>query len=247
MCGLKDKAVIVTGAAHGIGKAIALLCAQNGAVVLACDRDQKGLNSLSDDAMASSIGTYYLDVSVYEQVWEFFDTIDREKKGLRLYGLVNNAGIYLGKNILEYSSHEIDAVINVNIKGAFYFSQFFGSRIMASDAEGVIVNIASIAGQEGSSDAVYGLSKAALIGLTKSCAMNFAPKIRVNAVAPTIVETKMMKKVPQTRLAAYQNKELILDPVSAEDVAETVLFLLNKRSKHYTGTVFDLNNGGYLH
>lgn len=112
--------------------------------------------------------------------------------------------------------------------------------------QGIIVNMSSVSGMEGSSDAIYGLSKAAILGFTKSCAMNFSPYIRVNAVAPTMVSTPMMDHIPDWRKEEYTNHQLIPEPLKAEDVAYTVLFLLSKRSRHYTGATFDINNGCYL-
>lgn len=160
--------------------------------------------------------------------------------------LVNNAGIYLGRNLLDYSTQEIDRVIDINVKGAIYFSQYFGKLTFGHKRKGVIVNISSISGQEGSSDAIYGASKAAILGLTKSCAMNFAPFVRVNAVAPTIVSTEMMKVIPQWRQDEYLEQHLLKDKLLPEDVAETVIFLLSEQSRCYTGATFDINSGGYL-
>jgi 3-oxoacyl-[acyl-carrier protein] reductase len=82
--------------------------------------------------------------------------------------------------------------------------------------------------------------------LTKSNALNFSPYIRVNAVAPGVVETPMMSVIPKKRLKAYHKHELIDTPIQPEDVANTVVFLLSDAAKHYTGAVFDINNGCYL-
>ena len=106
--------------------------------------------------------------------------------------------------------------------------------------------MSSVSGMEGSSDAIYGLSKAAILGLTKSCAMNFSPYIRVNAVAPTMVNTPMMGTIPDWRKEEYLSHQLINTPVLPKDVADTVVFLLSDKAKHYTGATFDINNGGYL-
>ena len=159
---------------------------------------------------------------------------------------MNNAGIYLAKNILDYQPDEIDQVLNINIKGSIYFSQMFGRFKLQNKQEGVIVNMSSVSGLEGSSDAIYGLSKAAILGLTKSNATNFAPYIRVNAVAPTMVQTPMMDIIPEWRKEEYLQQQLIHTPVTPKDVAETVIFLLTDKSKHYTGATFDINNGGYI-
>ena len=242
---LKNRKVIITGAASGIGKEIVKQCLHEGASVIACDINENSLQELKrsmDDHHVLHI--YQLDVSKYEEVTEFFKLIETEHSDVD--SLVNNAGIYLAKNILDYRVDEIDKVLDINIKGFIYFSQMFGKMLLQSQRKGVIVNMSSVSGIEGSSDAIYGISKAAILGLTKSNAMNFSPYIRVNAVAPTMVNTPMMNTIPDWRKKEYLNHQLIDTPVMPEDVADTVIFLLSDRSKHYTGATFDINNGGYL-
>lgn len=240
---LKDKTVIVTGAAGGIGAAVTERCLNEGAVVLACDIDESGLTKVAEQISSSKLTTFRLDVSSYHDVAAFFEqltTIHPESSCL-----VNNAGVYLGCSILDYSPEEMHKVMAVNINGAIYCCQLFARMVLARHGSGAIVNMSSVAGQEGSSDALYGLSKAALIGLTKSCAMNFAPHIRVNAVAPSLVETGLLKTVPDWRIAEYRQAELLKTPVLPEDVAATVAFLLADESRNYTGAVLDINNGCY--
>jgi 3-oxoacyl-[acyl-carrier protein] reductase len=236
---LKEKTVLVTGAVHGIGRAIVDCCLREGAHVLAVDVDAEGLVALQTSNQ-SQISIKNLDVADSKAIAALFSDLEY------CDALVNNAGIYLGKNIFEYTDESLDRVIDVNLKGAFNFSRGFGKLVLDSKKQGAIVNIASLAGQEGSSDAAYGMTKAAIIGLTKSTAMNFAPHIRVNAVAPTIVETGMTEQVPVWRIKEYQQSALIKQPVQPLDVAETVVFLLSDRACHYTGAVFDLNNGAYF-
>ncbi|QCR32494.1 SDR family NAD(P)-dependent oxidoreductase [Lysinibacillus sp. SGAir0095] len=242
---LKNRKVIITGAASGIGKEIVKQCLFQGASVIACDINEDSLHELErsvDDYHV--LHTYQLDVSKYEDVVSFFEYVETEHSEVDC--LVNNAGIYLAKNILDYQADDIDKVLDINVKGSIYFSQLFGKKILQSKGMGVIVNMSSVSGIEGSSDAIYGLSKAAILGLTKSSAMNFSPYIRVNAVAPTMVNTPMMDAIPNWRKEEYLNHQLINTPVLPEDVADTVIFLLSDKSKHYTGATFDINNGGYL-
>lgn len=236
---LQDKTIVVTGAARGIGKAVVSCCLREGANILAVDIDSTALDTLQKTD-PSRIATTCLDVADRCAVEALF--ADSEAAD----GLVNNAGIYPARHILEYTDVELDRVIDVNLKGAFNFSRYYAQSVLRNRRQGAIVNMASLAGQEGSSDAAYGMSKAGLIGLTKSTAMNFAPDIRVNAVAPTVVETGMAAQIPAWRLEAYQQGALIKSPVQPLDVAETVVFLLSNRASHYTGTVLDINNGGYL-
>ncbi|QNK49968.1 SDR family oxidoreductase [Brevibacterium sp. PAMC23299] len=242
---LKNRKVIVTGAASGIGKEIVKQCLHEGASVIACDINEHSLYDLKQSMDACYVlHTYQLDVSNHEEVVKFFVYVEEEHADVD--GLVNNAGIYLAKNILDYQVDEIDKVLDINVKGFIYLSQMFGKKLFQSQRKGVIVNMSSVSAMEGSSDAIYGLSKAAILGLTKSCAMNFSPYIRVNAVAPTMVNTPMMDTIPDWRKEEYLSNQLINTPVLPEDVADTVVFLLSDRAKHYTGSTFDINNGGYL-
>ncbi len=241
---MQKKTILITGAANGIGQALTKRCVNEGYHVVACDIDTKGLESLKETLACDALSIFTVDVSNYDQVTFFFNNLKMHQ--LQPTHLVNNAGIYLGKNILDYSLEEMQRVIHVNCLGAIFFSQLFAKIILSNQESGVIINISSVAGEEGSSDAVYGLSKAALLGLTKSCAMIFAPSIRVNAIAPGLVTTDLIKQVPPDRMEAYRSTELLKNPILAEDVADTLIFLISDQSKHYTGAVFDLNNGCYL-
>ncbi|WP_342417403.1 SDR family oxidoreductase [Paenibacillus sp. FSL R10-2782] len=241
---LNTMKVIITGAASGIGKEITQQCLREGASVIACDMNKHSLNELEAELKSPSLYTYLIDISNYTEVTHFFTYIKEEHTDIT--ALVNNAGVYRGKSILDYRMEEIEQVLDINIKGCVYFSQFFGKFMVEKKHKGIIVNMSSVSGMEGSSDAIYGLSKAAILGFTKSCAMNFSPYVRVNAVAPTMVSTPMMDHIPEWRKEEYTNHQLIPEPLNAEDVAYTVLFLLSERSRHYTGATFDINNGCYL-
>lgn len=244
MINLESKKIIVTGAASGIGKAITLQSVASGATVIAVDIDNTGLDALEKGVAGENIHTFTADVSRSDHVEQIFNTM--EKNDGFPDCLVNSAGIYYGKSIFEYSEEEIDRVLAVDIKSAVYFSKKFAQFKLQNKERGSIINISSVSGQEGSSDAMYGLSKAALIGLTKSNAINFSPYVRVNAIAPGIVDTPMIKAIPEKRLRAYRERELITDPIKPEDVAHSVIFLLSDAAKNYTGVVFDINNGCYL-
>jgi 3-oxoacyl-[acyl-carrier protein] reductase len=189
---LENQKIIVTGAASGIGKGIVNSCLQAGASVIACDLNRQGLQQLQkEQGYDSKLFLFPLDVINFAEAESFFSSVEKHHPDLT--GLVNNAGIYFGKHILEYDPESISKVLDVNIKGYIYFTQFFGKLVFANQRSGSIINISSVSGQEGSSDAVYGCSKAAILGLTKSCALNFAPYIRVNTVAPTMVATPLSK------------------------------------------------------
>ena len=235
---------IVTGAASGIGREIVKLSLQERAEVIACDLNGPALEELHAELSTTRLHTCQLDVSSYDEVEQFFSYIAQRHDDTN--ALVNNAGIYLGRSILDYLPEEINRVLDINIKGYVYFSQFFGRLLLDRQRQGAIINMSSVSGQEGSSDAVYGLTKAAILGLTKSCAMNFAPYIRVNAVAPTMTSTPMMAHIPGWRQKEYLEHQLTQGPLLAEDIADTVVFLLSGRARAYTGATFDINNGCYL-
>ncbi|EKE18652.1 MAG: oxidoreductase [uncultured bacterium] len=244
MLNLENRKIIITGAASGIGKAVSLKLAQQGSIVYAVDINKNELEKLKGEKYGEKIQTYVVDVSVPEQIKHFFIMLDQEE--IFPDSLVNNAGIYLAKSILDYENNEIDRVFNTNIRSAVLFSKYFAKRMIIDKKNACIVNVSSVAGQEASSDAVYGLSKAALIGLTKSNALNFSPNIRVNAVAPGIVDTPMAHIITKERRESYREDELLNNPIQPEDVANTIIFLLSDASKHCTGAVFDINNGCYL-
>lgn len=244
MFSLKDKSIIVTGAASGIGKAIVLKCLEYGALVFAVDINESKLKNLKKETSSQNLKIIKCDVSKPIQIKNVFTFLNKNESVVNC--LINNAGIYNGKSILEYSDSDINKVIDINIKSAIYFSKLFAKHIISKNKKGVIINMTSVSGQDGSSDAIYGLSKSALIGLTKSNAINFSPSIRVNAIAPGIVNTQMQKNIPEKRLKNYRKSELIKDSIESIDVANTAIFLLSDLSKNYTGSVFDINNGCYL-
>ncbi len=237
-----SKCVIVTGAAQGIGKAIAKRILAEGWSVIALDINATCLAEFQSEAGSTAALTIeQLDVTELPLIERFFAGL--ADRNIKPYGLVNNAGIFPGTPFLDYSQEGITSVLSVNLFGPIYMTQQFGKLLMPEKRSGVIVNIASIAGQIGSSDAIYGVSKSGVLGLTKTSAMAFAPNIRVNAVAPTLVETELIKNVSKERLATFRQNELIKSAVLPEDIANSVWFLLSDQSTHFTGAVLDVNNG----
>jgi 3-oxoacyl-[acyl-carrier protein] reductase len=232
--------VIVTGAGKGLGKAIAKQLLDDGFRVLAVDREQELLRSLALE-FGNEIECFRIDVTDHSAIEGFFRSLaDRP-----LFGLVNNAGILLGKTLFECSPEEIAKVVDVNLKGAIYFSKFFGTALVSRKLDGSIVNLSS-SSIYGGSDAVYSSTKAALVGLTKSCALNLSPYVRVNAIAPGIVETDLFANIPERVIQHYRSTELVKKPLRPEDVANTVSFLMSKAGRNYSGAVFDLNNGFHM-
>lgn len=235
------KDICVTGAGQGLGKAIANRLIDDGYRVVAVDVQAERLKELADKC-GDHIKVVPLDVSDYSATERAIRSLDSSS----LYGLVNNAGIYFGKSILDYSMEEISRVLDINLKGAAYCSKFFAECLLKRQISGSIVNISS-SSIHGGSDPIYSASKAGLIGLTKSCALKFSPHVRVNAVAPGIViDTDLAKNIPQEVLGIYKERELVKTPLAPRDVANTVSFLMSDSGRSYTGAVFDLNNGYHM-
>lgn len=231
---------IITGAANGIGKAIAVKLYSEKTTVLACDIDENALQELNNNY--PGMHTFCLDITNHAAVVSFFN----ESLAQNANWLVNNAGVYPGRNIFNYTPEEIVQLVQVNNIGAVYCTQQFSKPLLERKQNGAIVNISSVSGQHGSSDAIYGMTKAALLGLTKSTAINCAPFIRVNAVAPGLVATHTLDRIPQERYNELRRNELLPHPIQPEDVAECVYFLLSDKARNITGAVMDVNNGQYL-
>lgn len=241
---LDGKVAVVTGAARGIGQAIAARLASAGADVALCDLDKEWLAETAGHV--TSLGRraecFSVDVSKAEAVQAVVEQI--EKAFGRIDILVNNAGITKDMFIARLSEADWDAVLTVNLKGAFLFTKAV-SRGMMKQRSGAIVNVASIIGLIGNAGQCnYAASKGGLIALTKSVAKELASRnIRANAVAPGYIQTKMTEKLPED----IKKKMLELIPLGRfglpEDVAKVVLFLASEASAYVTGQVLTVCGG----
>ena len=184
------------------------------------------------------------DVSDLDALKTLFRTIC-DRVG-RIDSLVNNAGMYLGQPLDTYDDDTIDRVIDVNLKAPMKLSQWFAQHVRSNGERGSIVNVASVAGEVGSSDAVYGSVKAGIIGLTKSNAMNYAPEIRVNCVSPGLIEdTDIARAIPDYRYKEYKRQELLDGGLNTDSVASVVNFLISSASRSMTGAIIRSDNGCY--
>jgi 3-oxoacyl-[acyl-carrier protein] reductase len=244
---LKDKVAIITGSAQGIGYATAELFAAQGAKVAVVDVNAE-LAQKSAAALAAGKDNAFgmaCDVTKFEQTEAVVKAV-MEKWG-KIDILVNNAGITKDNLMMRMSEADWDAVLNVNLKGAFNFTKAC-IRPMMKAHEGRIVNIASVIGQEGNAgQANYAASKGGLIAMTKSVAREFASRnIRANAVAPGFIHTRMTDVVPQE----YKDKLIEKVPLGRMgepvEVARCVLFLSSDESSYITGHVINVNGGGYM-
>lgn len=238
------KKIVITGASNGIGRATAVACAAAGYYVIAADKDKQGLQHLQQTIPVSQLETHFADFSQAQVYSSFIGKLYGYHSAL--HGLINNAGVYHGKSVYDYSDAEIEEIWAINLKSLVYLSRDFALHETGAVHSRSIINIASVAGEVGSLDALYGATKAGVIGLTKANAWNFAPRVRVNAVSPGLVRnTSIYERIPEHRRNEYERQEILKQPIGPEGVADVILFLLSEGGRHLTGKVIPVDNGAY--
>ena len=241
---LNSKCVVVTGAARGLGQAIAIKFAQAGANIALCDLQEDWLSETLEKvkSLGSRAETYGINVADVENVTEGIKAIESDFGQIDV--LVNNAGITKDGLLIRMSEEDWDAVLDVNLKGVFLCTKAV-MRGMMKQRSGTIVNIASVIGLMGNAgQANYAASKGGVISFTKTVAKELASRnVRCNAVAPGFIRTAMtdlLEEDVQTKM-----KELI--PLSRfgepDDVANVVLFLASDASSYVTGQVLSTCGG----
>lgn len=236
---LEGKVALVTGAARGIGKAVAVRFAQHGADVAFTDLQ---INEAAEQtvaeiealgvkckAYASNAASFDESHEVVKQIVEDFGRIDI---------LVNNAGITKDGLMMRMSEAQWDAVINVNLKSAFNFIHAV-TPIMARQRGGSIINMSSVVGVSGNAGQCnYSASKAGMIGLAKSIAKEMGPRgIRANCIAPGFIITEMTNQLPQEVRDAWASQIPLRRGGTPEDVADVALFLASDLSSYVSGQV----------
>ena len=241
---LKDKVALVTGAARGIGRAIALGLASEGADIVIWDINIEEAKETSRDieALGRRSLAQAIDVTNFSKVEEAVNKI--LDKFTKVDILVNNAGITKDNLLLRMSEADWDTVLNVNLKGTFNCTKAV-SRFMLKQRCGKVINIASIIGIIGNAgQANYSASKAGIIALTKTAAKEFASRnINVNAIAPGFIQTEMTAKLPEE----MKQKMLEMIPIarfgSPEDVAGVCVFLASEEANYITGQTIIVDGG----
>lgn len=243
---LADKKAIVTGAAQGIGKTIALQLALHGADVVVTDINREGLASVVAEiqALGRRAHAIAMDVSSLAQCE------DMVKEAVQAMGridiLVNNAGITRDTLLLRMKEEQWDQVMQVNVKGTFNCTKA-AIRSMFKQKYGRIIAISSVTGAMGNAgQANYSASKAAVIGFTKAVAREYAHSgITVNAVAPGFIKTAMTDAIPDKEREAMIAQIPARQLGTPEDVAYAVCFLAADESSYITGQVIHVNGGLY--
>lgn len=243
---LEGRSAIVTGAAHGLGLAIARRYAAEGAHVVLADVDAE-----AGEAAATALGGTFVrtDVADRTSVQSLVD-VAVERHG-RLDVMVANAGITGGAPFLELGDDLFDRVIAVNLRGVFLCNQIAGRQFVAQGSGGAIVNTASIlSARANHTTAAYSASKAAVVSLTHSAAAALGPHgVRVNAIGPGYIETQMTAGIrDQPALAQTIRDATVLGRFGEpDDIANTAVFLASDESAYVTGQVLYVDGGWLLH
>lgn len=241
----KDKVVLVTGSSRGIGRSIAVKFAKEGAnVIINYKNSKKEAEVLSEilSTYGNSCMCIKADVSKENEVEDMIEKI------INKYGkidvLVNNAGIAIDSEFEDRKVQDWKDTLDTNLIGAFLTSKYAG-KYMKEKGYGKIVNISSTNGLDTTYtySVDYDASKAAIINLTKNLAIEFAPYVNVNAVAPSWIDTDMNNDLPKDYLREEKNKILLKRFAEPEEIADVVLFLSSDKSRYIDGETIRVDGG----
>ena len=242
---LEGKVALVTGAARGIGKAIALRFASEGADIAFTDLaiDDNGRATEEEiRALGVRVKGYASNAANFDEAHKTVEEVVKDFGGLDI--LVNNAGITKDGLMLRMSEAQWDAVIAVNLKSAFNFVHAC-VPVMRRRRGGSIINMASVVGVHGNAgQANYAASKAGMIALAKSVAQEMGPKgIRANAIAPGFIETAMTEALPDSVREEWKKKIPLRRGGTPDDVADVAVFLASNLSSYVSGQVIQVDGG----
>lgn len=241
---LDKRIAVITGSARGIGFGIAQHFAAEGAVPIIIDIQKELVDAAKEDLKHNGFTAhgYTADVSDFQQTKEIIKQIIKDHERIDI--LINNAGITRDNLMLRMKEEDWDKVLQVNLKGAFNYTQTV-SRYMLKRKSGVIINIASVIGIMGNAgQANYAASKGGLIAFSKSVAKELASRnIRVNSIAPGFIETEMTATLPEQVVKQYQESIPLNRMGSVKNVADLCIFLASDEASYITGQTINIDGG----
>ena len=243
MIDFKNKKILITGATGGIGKALVKKFVSLGGTVLGTGTKSEKLDSLKKDHPTIKIKKF--NISEHLAIEEFIDESASELGGLDI--LVNNAGVNVDNLSLRMKDEEWKKVIDINLTSTFLLSKYAIKKMLKSKY-GRIVNISSVVGHTGNlGQANYSASKAGIIGMTKSLAIEYAKKnITINCVSPGFIQSKMTDNIIESIKSVLTSRIPMSKLGTGEDVANTVAFLSSDAASYITGETVHVNGGMYM-
>jgi 3-oxoacyl-[acyl-carrier protein] reductase len=245
---VRQETILITGASQGLGRQFARVLAAHGASVVLAARQTAKLQSLEEEIRGKGgrAAAVQMDVTELGSIAKAIDNAEAALGPISV--LINNAGIAIEKLSTDQNESDWDAVINANLKGAYFLATEMARRMIARKQEGNIVNIASVLGQSVMKFlSPYAISKAGIIQATKAMALELAGnRIRVNALAPGYIDTEMNHEFWSTPSGEKLTKRIPQRRIGAEsDLDGAIMLLASKASRYMTGTVLTVD-GGFL-
>ena len=243
MINFNNKKILITGATGGIGKALVEKFDSLGGNVLATGTKNEKLDLLKKEF--PKINILKFDISEHTKIEEFIENVNSQLTGLDI--LINNAGVNMDNLSLRMKDEEWKKVIDINLSSTFLLCKY-GIKKMLKNKYGRITNITSIVGHTGNlGQSNYAASKAGIVGMTKSLAIEYAKKnITLNCVSPGFIRTKMTDNITENIKAILTSKIPMAKLGTGEDVANTVAFLSSDAASYITGETIHVNGGMYM-